>query len=343
MRARDLHHNDFTENQMKLFKLDNVPIVYDHTDHGGFPIGKVTRSWLDSEGWMRIAGEIDTRTISGRAAAAQVEHGPRKGLSLTHIYELDERIGGEPGWFESKEFKEVAILRPEDAEREGCVSLTGEHIEIEEEQERISGTDEATRRPPAETMDPKLAQAKLELELEQARSERDKLVENLETFTVGARAKEQEMEGLQARMKEREDKSTAMQTQLDGFFERDRVRLDAQRQEVLDLLPDVPEAAQALEGAMSLAVNPSGIEKMGALLTVVSNNMKLKTRDEQEDEVQEFKNKMRGAQSISALVKENNKRYRTPAGARPSSSPEVTASARDLAILDAINYDMGGN
>lgn len=335
---RELHHNEFTENQMKMIDLEGLPIVCDHSSEGGFRVGRVERSWLDGEGWLRISGAIDTRTLSGRAAAAQVERGTREGLSLTHIYEPYERIGREPGWFESKTFKEVAVLPRDRIEREGCLALTGEHVEIEG-QDRITEPAEAERRPTAR-MDPK-EKASYELELQQAREKRDALAKDLEKFTAGARAQDEKMVALEASAKERDSREDGLKKQLDGFFQRDRAQLDAKHQELAGLLPTTADSQKVLEDAKTLATDPAGVEKMQALFTLVADNMRVETREEQEALVQGYKHQMAGAASTEQLVAENRKRYRTEGGGgAPAGS--VTTSARNLAILEKIERDMAG-
>lgn len=313
-----------------------IPILYDHESKGGFQIGHVKRGWLDSEGWLRIEAEIELDTLSGRAAAAQVEHGSRTGLSLTHEYDLMERIFREPGWFESKMFKDVTILQVEEVEREGCFVLKGERTEIEE-RDRISEHAEAPVRS-RRKMDPK-EKAQYELELKAAMDKRDSLAKDLEEFTKGARLQEDRMAVLTGQLKERDDKETALRGQLDSFFQRDRANLAAKQQELAGLLP--PEAGEILDKVTGLATDSAGIENVNTLYTLVSENMRMPGRDEQEALVQGFKSQLTSAAGTDALVNENKKRFRPDPNSSADGPLRVTVTRREMAVLDAVKRDHG--
>ena len=351
---REVHHNEFTPDQMKEIKLDGKPIVYNHLytkdvidshqkrTENGFKIGRIIRNWIDSEGWMCIEGEIDNpETLTSRSIISEISHGLRTGLSLTHTYGLEPRIGNEPGYFEYKIFTEVSICPPDQIRRNECLIQKGEIIEIEEregisELSRVSSSEKADST--TSTMDPK-DQAKFELELEQEKKARKALEEDLKSFTEGARKKDADFESLQTQLSDKEAQTVKMQSELEQFFDRDRVQLNDKKSELMKMFGMGTEDTNntVLDQAIGLANDQHGVETMGNLFTLVANNMREGGREHDESQVREFKHELTAAEDTQNYIAENRKRFRPEDGnSSSSSSSDYTVSKRDLAVMKAI-------
>jgi len=359
---RALHHNDFTEKQMRRIGIAGLPINYLHTSEQaakrqgarGFEIGRVEESWLDDEGWLVARGYIRTDTLSGRAAALQVEKGLTSGLSLTHEVQVEPRITGDRGWFESKRFTDLTICPPDLVEptRAGCGVSRGEYTEIEEERRSITeaaGSTPTTTGPEpshAAQMDPKM-QAQLELELKQAREQNEKLAtqnkklaENLKEFDVAANQQEQ---AFQAQLKEREDREAFLKNQLDGFFQARDSQVAAKQQEVANMTSDPTNAKTAFDEIRALAQNPTQLDAVDRVFTLVAENMRAPTRASDESDLQRYKSRLASGanEDVQGLIDHNRKRFRgNPGGEGGGSSAMVAATQRELAILRAVQADI---
>lgn len=325
---------------MRELDLAGVPVTFDHASGGGFRVGRVERSWIDDEGWMRMSGIVDADTLSGRAVVAQIERGTRTGLSVTHDYELMSRVTREPGYFEIKDVVEVAILPEDRAERAGCLISGGEMLEIEDRRDSITGTPEEPRQRPSEPeMDPK-EKAAWEVELAKEREKSKAVAEDLEKFTIAARVKEQKMEEMQKQLEEKDAAATAYQTQLKAFFDGQNAAVEAKQQEVAGMTRN-PEEAQA---AFEELREGLPTEKLGALhrvYTLVSDNMRVPTRDESEAMVQGFKQQLTYDNTVEGMRDENRKRFRDETGtSRATAGSSRTVSARQLAVLAQVEAEM---
>lgn len=317
--------NDFTENQMPAIVklLPGLPVHWGHK----YPIGKVTQSWIDPEGWLCIKGLIYTDTASGRLAAADVESGLRKGLSLTHKYDLYPRIVDEPGWYENKEFIEVSICRPEQIERAGCLILSGSHDQNDERETIWDGHVDTLPK----TMDAQKAAA-LQLELQTAldniktlKAENDKLGANVVEVTELGKRRQQEWDMIKA--------------QLEVVEKKNKEALHAQTQELASYLPSTSEVTKTLEETTKLANGPEQVDTLRSFMTVLCENMHHPNREQFDREVGVIKDEATRKRTRSELLDVERKRYASADynnRDRPMSMPTMTISEEDASVFRVI-------
>lgn len=339
---------------MKLITIDGKPILWNHD----FEIGTVERSWLGDDGWLHVTGSIYTDTPEGRVVAHEIETGTRNGLSLTHVYDVYDRMTDEPGYFERKKFTELSVCRSSETRRPGCKILKGGYGEIEADSsitESGAATSRLQETPTTSTMEAQ-AKAAYELKLQQGQKEIESLsakVKEAEGFETKYAAQQQRQERLETQMKEKDLREKALESQLEEYTERARSQLETRQTAIQQLLGDSPDVKSTLDGARSLVTDQKGVEKMDALFSLVEANMRGPNNDDARAAVDGYKAQALSGRKSDDFFERNRKRFRAAApGSGPSGGAGggggggaggggggVSVSLRDLAILQSVEED----
>jgi len=313
---RNLHHNDFTDDQMKRLNLVGLPLWWNHQ----FQIGKVEKSWLGDDGSLYIQGMINTDNEPGKFAMEEITSKKRSGLSLTHIYKFGERPSKDPGYIEFKNIKELSIVREQDTERPNCLIMT----------------DDLT---------------KAKQRIEELTKQNTQIVSELEKFTENARLKDQEMEKIHNELQKKTSHSEQLQGQLNNFYARQKEALDIAKKEMIGYFPESPEFNKALDTIQGCAdKDHSLLEGAKTLFEVVCENMRDPSRKLYEEAIQDKKADLLIRENRARFTKrhrsfnEDDYEHHTPmiSSTSPSSSASAPSSSsygrnkiddRDIALL----------